>query len=139
MFSILKSALLKVGVGLLYGVGIGISAGYVLYVISENMTSSIWNDEALDSVVVLEHEEVRRDGAVLFLGTIENRGSEKVRSASVEIDLFDEEGKFVEQCSQYFRGALRAMEQRHFKVSCGGCEDRQVVEHASYKVRVRGL
>jgi hypothetical protein len=135
----LKSALQKIGVGLLYGIGIGASFGAITVFMTEQMTASMWNDAALEKVVVAKHEEVRRDETVFILGTVENRSAEAVRAMSIQIDLFDKDGKFVDQCSEYLRGALKPAESRNFKVSCGGCKDRPAVAHASYKVRVIGM
>jgi hypothetical protein len=135
----LKSALQKIGVGLLYGIGIGASFGAITVFMTEQMTASMWNDAALEKVVVAKHEEVRRDETVFILGTVENRSAEAVRAMSIQIDLFDKDGKFVDQCSEYLRGALKPGESRNFKVSCGACKDRPSVSHASYKVRVIGM
>ena len=139
MLTLFRKALGKIGSGLLYGVGIGLSAGLIMYVISEKMSSSVWNDAALEKVVVTKHEEVKRDQALFILGTVENQGTETVRMPNVQVDLFDKNGKFVEQCSEYIKGALKPGESRNFKASCGGCKDHPPVEHASYKVRVIGL
>ena len=139
MLQLIKNALNKIGAGLLYGIGIGVSAGLIMYVISDKMWASAWNDAALEKVVVSKHEEVKRDQALFILGTVENRGTETVRMPNVEVDLFDKNGKFVEQCSEYIKGGLKPGESRNFKVSCGGCKERPPVEHASYKVRVIGL
>jgi hypothetical protein len=73
------------------------------------------------------------------LGTVENQAAESVRALNVQVDLFDQDGKFVDQCSEYLKGALKAGESRNFKVSCGGCKQRPTVAHASYKVKVIGL
>ena len=79
----------------------------------------------------------RADGTFI-LGTIENRGTESVRTPQVQADLLDKTGKFVDQCSGYVAGSVKAGEVRNFKVSCGG-KDRPIAEHESYKLRVVGL
>lgn len=139
MIRLLKDALQKIGVGLLYGIGIGIAVSAITYFMTEKMTASFMNEAALEKIVITRHEKVRRDEAVLILGTLENKASESVRAVSVQVDLFDKDGKFVDQCSEYLRGALKSGESRNFKVSCGGCKDRPVVAHESYKVRVTGM
>lgn len=139
MIELLKSAAAKIVVGLLYGIGIGISVGAITYVMSERMTASFLDGANLEKVVIAKHEKVNRNGAVFVLGTIENRAPEAVRAISVQVDLFDRDGKFVDQCSEYLRGSLKPGESRNFKVACGGCKERPVVEHATYKIRVIGL
>lgn len=128
----------KIGVGFLYGIGFGISAGVIYYFVSEKMMATLWNDAAVQKIVVTKHEKVKRDESIHVLGTIENKGTDSIRLINVEVDLFDKEGKFVEQCSEYIRGAIHAGESINFKVTCSGCKDKPVVEHESYKVRVAG-
>jgi len=136
---LVKRALRNIGAGVLYGIGIGISAGAMIYVVEQRMTASVWNDAALEKLVITKHQEVMRDQAVFILGTVENQGSDAVRAVSIEIDLFGKDGEFVDQCSEYLKGALKPGEARNFKVSCGGCKERPVVAHESYKVRVLGV
>lgn len=139
MLGFIKNAIAKIGTGFLYGIGIGVSVGGITYLISERMTESIWNDAALDKVVVTKHEEVKRDEAVYILGTAENRSSDRVRNLTVQVDLFNKDGQFVDQCSEYLQGVIRPNESRNFKVSCGGCKDHPAVAHESYKVHIIGL
>ena len=139
MIQMLKGALRKIGAGLLYGIGIGVSVGAIMHFISEKMAASVWNDAALEKVTITKHEEVRRNDDVFILGTVENQRAEAVRTLSIQVDLFDKDGKFVDQCSEYLRGALKPAESRNFKVSCGGCKKRPVITHESYKIRVIGL
>jgi hypothetical protein len=104
------------------------------------MTDSALNNGVADKVLITKHEEVNRDGAVFILGTVQSHASDAVRGLAIEADLFDKDGKFVEQCSEYLKGALGAGESRNFKVACGGCcKDKPVVAHESYKIRVLGL
>jgi hypothetical protein len=129
----------KIGLGFLYGIGFGISAGGIYYVITEKMMASVWNDAAVQKVVVTKHEKVKRGESVHVLGTIENQGTESVRLINVQVDLFDKNETFVEQCAEYIKGSIRPGESINFKVTCGGCKDKPVVEHATYKVRIAGM
>jgi hypothetical protein len=136
--SYLRSALRKIGSGLLFGIGFGISAGSIFYVASEiqmdQVKKSTWNEEAGDRVVITNHEKVTRDGSVSVLGAVENRGEDLARGLVIQVDLFDKSGKFVDQCEEYMRGTVRAGESRNFKVAC-----KSAVEHETYKVRVAGV
>jgi hypothetical protein len=134
---VLRESLAKVGSGLLYGVGFGISVGAIYYFITEKQMESFW-DRGVENVVVKAHEKVARDSSVVVLGTLENQGTESVRTMHIQVDLFDKNEKFVDQCHTYLTDVLKAGETRNFKVSCG---DRKtpVVDHATYKVRVGGM
>lgn len=129
----------KIGLGFLYGIGFGISAGAIYHFVSENMMASAWNDAAVQKVIVTKHEKVKRGESVHVLGTIENQGTDSVRIINVQVDLFDKNGKFVEQCAEYIKGSIRAGESVNFKATCSGCKDKPVVEHETYKVRVTGM
>ena len=133
-----RSALEKVGTGLLYGLGFGITAGAIYYFVSERMMASVWNDKALDQVVITKHEEVRAKELVEVLGTVENKSADTTRGLTIQVDLFDKTGRFVDQCQQYLSGGLRAGESRNFKVTCGG-KEKPVAEHETYKVLVNGM
>ena len=139
MLKHLMAAISKIGTGLLYGIGIGITAGAIMHFITENMMSSAWNDEALKKVHIIKHEKVQRDDQALVLGTVKNDSKDAVRIISIEVDLFDASGNFVEQCSESIRGSLSPGEERNFKVTCGGCKGKPTVQHSTYKVRVNGL
>jgi hypothetical protein len=139
MINFFKNALKKIGTGLLYGIGFGVAAGVIMFVITDKMTASMWSDEGIEKVKFTKHEEVKRGTSVYILGTIENSASVPIRSLTIQVDLLDKNGKFVEQCSEYIRGTFKAGESRNFKVSCGGCKDKPVVEHESYKLRAVGI
>jgi len=139
--SILRESAKKIGNGLLFGIGFGIAAGFIYYFISEKisekMMKSVWNDTAIDKLVVTSPEEVPYQQGSFILGYIENRSDKSVRMARVEIDLFDKAGKFVDQCQERYM-SLRPNEARNFKVTCGTNEN-PVADHASFKVRIVGM
>lgn len=134
----IKSAFTKIGVGLLYGIGIGISASVVIYVITEKMLSESLSN-ASENVAITSHKEIKRDGVTYVLGTLKNQGTQDVRSVNIEADFFDANGNFVEQCSEFVAGSIKPSETRNFKISCSNCKNPSAVEHASYKLRIVGL
>jgi hypothetical protein len=134
---LLKAGLEKIGAGLLYGIGFGVSAGLIMNFIVDGMTPS-FDPIPFDKVSITGHEEVERDGDVFFLGTLENHASEPVRIVKIQVDLFDKHGKLVEICDDHIRGPLKPEESVNFKVSCGS-KGKPVVEHDSYKIHPVGL
>jgi len=134
----LKDSLKRIANGLLFGFGFGLAVGAIYYVLSEKMMNAVWNDKANEKVVISSHAEVKRADGWDILGTIENRSDESVRMTTIQADLFDKDGKFVDQCSGYVGSSTKAGESRNFKVTCGS-KDKPVAEHASYKLRVGGM
>lgn len=129
--TILRDSARRIANGLLFGVGFGIAAGLIYYFISqemnEKMMKSLWNEAGIEKLVITSQDEVKRDDGVYILGTIENRGGESVRMASLQADLFDKAGKFVDQCSGYLNSSLKPGGVRNFKVTCGS-KDKPVAE-----------
>lgn len=140
--NLIKISIKRIVDGALFGIGFGLTVGVVYFVVSEKMSESMlqsmWNEPGLEKVVVTAQEEVKRDDATYILGTVENQGPESVRMSTVQADLFDSAGKFVDQCSEHMSSALRAGAVRNFKINCGN-KDKPVADHASYKVRVVGM
>ncbi|WP_284620800.1 FxLYD domain-containing protein [Aquabacterium humicola] len=139
MLKHLYAALSKIGTGLLYGIGIGITGVALMYFVSEHMMASVWNQTSTKNLQIVKHEKVEREDQTLVLGTVRNDTTEAIRFANVEVDLFDSAGKFVEQCSHVLNGSVSPGEERNFKVVCGGCKDKPTVQHSTYKVRVAGM
>ena len=104
---------------------------------TEKQMQDFW-DRGADQVVVKAHEKVTRGSSAVVLGMLENQGTESVRTMFIQVDLFDKEGKFVDQCHTYLTDVVKAGETRNFKVSCGD-KKTPVVDHATYKVRVGGM
>jgi hypothetical protein len=138
MTGLLRDSAKRILNGMLFGVGFGLVVGGMYYFISEKMMRSVWNDAAFEKVVITSQEETKRADGTFILGIIENRGTESIRSPTVQADLLDKTGKFVDQCWGYLMGSLQAGEARHFKVTCG-TKDKPVAEHDSYKLRVVGM
>jgi len=92
-----------------------------------------------EGVKVLTHEKVVRGDEVVILGTLKNEGQASARNFSIEAEFFDKDNKFVEICREsFYSSTVKPGEVRNFKVSCGGCRNRPVPEHARYTVRVSG-
>ena len=132
----IKIILKKIGAGLLLGIGAGISAGLIMTVLSMKMTESLWIDaETLKQLSITKDHEVNRNGITVILGNIKNNSDETIRMLKLKVDLFDENGSFVEQCNEYISD-LHSGKQTNFKVSCKSCDSNKTVEHTSYKIYV---
>jgi hypothetical protein len=91
---------------------------------------------SVEDLKVVTQSKVRRGDDVIVLGRIKNDGKTTATSYALEVELFDQGGQFVDLCRESYFGGIKAGEERHFKVSCGGCSDKPVPEHATYKIRV---
>lgn len=134
----IKSGLGKIGNGLLYGVGIGITSGLISYFLMERMQGYIYDDVSIKQVVISNHHDVKLDNQVYVLGSLENKSSKIIRSLSLEVDFYNKNGEFIEQYSEYLRGSIKPKEKRNFKIECG-CEKKPAPDYASYKIHVVGI
>ena len=134
--NIIKIFFQKFGSGLFIGIVSGATAGFIFAVITMQMTSSFWNDaEVLEQLSITEDREVNRNGITVILGNVKNSSEETARMVKLKVDLYDENGTFVEQCDEYISD-LHSGKQTNFKVSCKHCDNNKTVEHTSYKIYV---
>jgi len=85
---------------------------------------------------IQSHKLIRNDDDVTVLGQIENIGKENWSNIHIEVEFFDSNKKFVDKCEDLIWGKLKAGQTRNFKVTCGECRNRPIVEFSSYEINV---
>lgn len=135
---LIKIFLQKFGSGLFIGIVAGATAGFIFGVLSMVMTQSLWNDaKTLGQLSITQDREVNRNGRTVILGNIKNQSEDTIRMFKLKVDLYDANGSFVEQCTEYMSD-LHSGKQTNFKVSCKSCDSNKTVEHSSYKIYIDG-
>lgn len=86
---------------------------------------------------VTGHHDRQANGRLDVLGTFENTGKTTWTRVTIEVELFDANGVFVDECSHYDTGSFPPGAKEHFMVSCGGCKDHPLPEFKSYTVRIK--
>jgi hypothetical protein len=138
------------GQGFLFGIGFCVAAWGIYFLVYSPFAPAQWKSVrdcgtsekpaagflSTENLVITQQEEIKRNYDVVFLGTIVNRGNKPVSGVTIEVDLFDKNNKFVDQCSGYLAGTLKPNEPRSFKVSCGGSKDEPVINHDHYKIKL---
>jgi hypothetical protein len=136
--------------GLIFGFGFAIAIGIVAVVSfffipwgehaageSAMMAEEMMEEfRSVEEVKILEHEKLIRGDDVVVLGRIKNEGETTKSNYALEVELFDKDKKFVELCRESYFGSIRPGEERNFKVTCGGCQQKPVPEHTSYAIRI---
>ncbi len=137
---IVKAFLTKFGSALFIGIVAGISAGFIFGIISLLMNQSYWTKDAeiREQATITKDREVTRKGITMILGNLKNNSEDSMRMFKIKADLFDENGTFVEQCSDYISD-LDAGKQTHFKIICKSCDSNKTIEHSSYKIYLGGF
>ncbi len=132
--SSIKAFFQKFGSGLFIGMVAGISAGFIFSVILMLLYRPYENDaETIEKLSITQDREVDRNGRTVILGNIKNNSENTMRLLSLKVDLYDKNGTFVDQCTEYLSD-LHSGKQTNFKVSCKKCDHNKTVEHSSYKI-----
>lgn len=135
----IKSLLKKLGGGLVIGIAAGATAGLIFSVASMAISQSVWRGDAevIKQATITNDKEVNRNGKTVILGTLENNTDDSMRMAKLIVDLYDINGTFVEQCTDYI-STLHGNSKTNFKVTCKTCENNKTIEHSSYKIYLGG-
>lgn len=145
----------KIASGIAIGLGFTISAVAVVYLLSgimmaklteeayseaeEKMADSDFGYRQFDEssgLRIKSHKERPINNGVEILVEIENAGELAWSSVGLEVELFDENKNFVDECSGYLRGKIKPGETKNSKVKCGGCENNQLPKYSTYEVTI---
>lgn len=85
---------------------------------------------------IVNHRERRIGDKLEVIGTFENSGDTTWSSVNIEVELFNDKGEFVDECTEYVRGSFAPGASENFKVSCGGCKEHPLPDFATYTIRI---
>lgn len=132
-FMELKNIFSKISMGLIQGVGFGLVFYYLSNYDSNSrlteLIKSTHDNKRLEKIDIQNLNEVTRDGKMFVLGSIKNNNPSGQRVITVQVDFFDKNKVFIEQCKEGIKGTLESQEVRNLKITCDS-----IVEHDSYKV-----
>jgi len=148
----LKTYFHKIIFGFFIGIGFSIAmiivfafAGYIYdYFNKEETTPSEIETYKLSRVefdensglVIQSHKSQRFDNKLIILGQVKNNGPEKWEHIRIEVELFDSDKNFVDQCSNFISGTMKTNQTRNFKITCGGCNNEPLVEFSTYGINI---
>ncbi len=87
-------------------------------------------------LVFLSNSVVSGGLGLEIIGTLKNNSSNVYRSAELEAELFDKEGKFIYECKEYIHEPIGAGNSINFKISCRPLGKEITEAYASYKMKV---
>jgi len=139
----IKSAMLKVMVGFLYGCGFMLSVSGAMYFVFESQFEDDMEladgafqqyDDSANLLLSVSSESITENEFIL-LGTIQNNGDMEWTQVSLKADLFAEDGSFLDQCEDYVSEQLSPGEFIYFKMSCGSeCSQFALQNFSTYKL-----
>ena len=74
----------------------------------------------------------------VFLGALTNSGEHSWDNATVQIELFDEEGNFMDEADGYIQGAIAPGTTHNFKVTFHNCDEEKEIAFSDFKIAVTG-
>lgn len=86
---------------------------------------------------IIDHRDHRTNGRLDVVGSFENTGKTTWSSVTIEVELFDAQGVFVDECKDYDSGSFPPGSKEYFKVSCGGCKEHPLPDFSSYTVKIK--
>jgi hypothetical protein len=87
-------------------------------------------------LIIKSHRERKIPNGVEILAEVENTGETTWSSVSIEVELFDDQDRFVDECTTYLSGNMAPQRVENAKIKCGGCENNPLPEYARYTIRV---
>lgn len=72
----------------------------------------------------------------VFLGTLTNPGEHSWESATVQIELFDQEGNFIDESDGYIEGSITPGTTHNFKVTFYFCHEEKEMAFSDFKIAV---
>ena len=93
---------------------------------------------SLDSGLIIKshHGWKPADDQFSVIGVVANKGKDAWDSLDLEVELFDKDGNFVYECSEYLHGTLYAGNEENFVVHCSRCEKSPIPSFDTYKIKI---
>ena len=140
---IVKIIASKIGLGICYGVGISIAVIAIVYGYekfdsekSEYEKYEYADDKDKSSLVIKEHELViNNENLVEIIGSVQNNSKFEWSGVKIEIELFDEDGKFVYECNDTITAKISPSQSENFKVECSSC-NKSIPSFTKYEIKI---
>lgn len=85
---------------------------------------------------VKSHSDRKTENRVEILAQIENNGDATWSHISLEVEFFDAQNRFLDECSKFLQGHLAPGQIENVKIGCGGCSGSTVEQYATYAVKI---
>ncbi|MET0049936.1 MAG: FxLYD domain-containing protein [Candidatus Thiodiazotropha sp.] len=73
--------------------------------------------DAKKHIEIISYEDKTKDGQLLILGSLKNNGSASTSSIQLEAELFDNNDKFVYECTEYVSNDVPSGETENFQIN----------------------
>jgi hypothetical protein len=87
-------------------------------------------------LIIESHESRKSESKLTIIGQIKNTSQENWERIHIEVELFDSNKTFVDQCSGLIWGIIKPGQNRNFKVTCGECDNEPLVDFSTYEIKI---
>ena len=132
--------------GLIIGVGVVISMVILLGILwaywmfpgnSDWENADEWQEYSSESQLLISNSRrVIRNDELVILGSLENKGKHSWDDISVEVEIFDDEGIFLDECTHLIENTCIPNATENFKMICASCKDIDASSIASHTIRI---
>lgn len=116
--------------GLLIGVGIVIAVVglmglfWVFWMLPDDDGYENWKEySAKSKLVISDSRKIVRNNELVILGALKNEGEDSWYDISVEVEIFDASGVFLDECSYTIEDIVKPNTSENFKMICSSCKD----------------
>lgn len=145
----------KLTSGILSGLGIGIGLAIVAYLTIGLLVGKMYEETATatnemytnnspfkkygpeSGLEIVSHDTRKIANGIAVLAQLKNNGESTWSSISVEVELLDKKGKFVEECSTYVRGSMKPGDSENIRIKCGGCKNNPLPPYHTYTIKIK--
>lgn len=145
-----RSGLLRVAAGVLYGLGFSFAAATVVWLSvgiakyldhrpsATNEPDRIWHKrfDATAGMSIESHRPVPTKYNFFGLGSVRNARKDSWESVEVEVCLRDSSGRPLRVCRGLVNGPVRPAQVRDFEVDCHGSEWEPVPNYTTYTIEI---
>lgn len=158
--SFIKNILLKIGTGFLYGAGFSIA-----FIIISSFSFSYFLDRPKETEIErTEYVETRKserekifknydesaklitevkkenisENEFTLIGSLRNEGDSNWSYIKLKAEIFNKNGEFIDQCSEFITEKSSPGSSINFKLSCGNCSKFTLEGYDSYKLSITG-
>ncbi|MCG8428726.1 MAG: FxLYD domain-containing protein [Chromatiales bacterium] len=100
-----------------------------------DMSSFVAGRDLSSNIEIKNYKDTGGEGQLLVVGQIVNEGDRTANTIVLEAELFDANGTFVYECSEYINTPLKPESGENFQIKCG-CGSSPIPDYKTLKVRV---
>jgi hypothetical protein len=152
--SFITNVLLKIGIGFLYGLGFAVAIAIISSIsLSHFSKKTVYSENEMESfkaerdLIFKEYDEnaklvpeVTKEkisvNEFTLIGALKNDGDSNWSSINLKAEIFNKNGEFIEECSEYISDNSSPGSTINFKLSCGNCSKLQLEDYHSYKLSI---